>query len=296
MTLAITYDEHDPVRALCELMAALRHPEHGCPWDRRQTFASIAPYTLEEAYEVLDAIERGDMGELRDELGDLLLQVVYHARMAEEAGYFAFDDVARSIVEKMIRRHPHVFGEVRHDDEVAIKAAWEAQKAAERADKQAKPSSALDGVADALPALTRAVKLEKRAARVGFDWPDAQAVFPKIEEELQELRAGIAAQDAANIFEEVGDVLFAVTNLARKLGVDPEAALRGCNAKFEQRFRGMERLAAEQGLALENLSSEEQEALYQRVKSQLNTLGHLEKPTVRADCGVASSLTPRLST
>ncbi len=258
----------DPLRALLELMAALRHPEHGCPWDQKQTFATIAPYTLEEAYEVLEAIERSDMAELRDELGDLLLQVVYHARMAEEAGHFAFDDVARGIVEKMIRRHPHVFGEVRHDDDAAIKSAWEAQKSRERAAKNS-AVSALDGVALALPALTRAVKLEKRAARMGFDWPDADSVFPKIDEELTELREGIAAQDAANIFEEVGDVLFAMTNLARKLGVDPEAALRASNAKFELRFKGMETLAREEGDALENLNAQEQEALYQRVKKRL---------------------------
>jgi len=258
----------DPMRALLELMAALRHPEHGCPWDQKQSFSSIAPYTLEEAYEVLDAIERSDMIELRDELGDLLLQVVYHARMAEEAGHFAFDDVARGIVQKMIRRHPHVFGEVRHDDEAAIKSAWEAQKSRERAENNA-DVSALDGVALALPALTRAVKLEKRAARLGFDWPDAEAVFPKIDEELTELRAGIAAQDTANIFEEVGDVLFAVTNLARKLGVDPEAALRASNAKFELRFRGMESLAAEQGRALKGMRAEELETLYIQAKHQL---------------------------
>ena len=265
--------KHDPMQALLQLMAALRHPEHGCPWDIRQNFATIAPYTLEEAYEVLDAIEREDMGELRDELGDLLFQVVYHARMAEEAGYFDFHDVARGIVEKMIRRHPHVFGEVQHANETAIKAAWEAQKADERAGKQSdSPSalvSALDGVAYALPALTRAVKLEKRAARVGFDWPDAEAVFPKIDEELSELREGIAAQDAANIFEEVGDVLFAMTNLARKLGVDPEAALRASNAKFELRFKGMESLAREEGHVLETMDAREQEALYQRVKKSL---------------------------
>ena len=270
MPLQVPETADNPMHALIEIMAALRHPEHGCPWDKQQTFASIAPYTLEEAYEVLDAIEQGDMGELREELGDLLLQVVYHARMAEEAGWFDFNDVARGIVQKMIRRHPHVFGDVQHADEAAIKTAWEAQKSRERAAKSDKvETSALDGVALALPALARAVKLEKRAARVGFDWPDAAAVFPKIEEELQELREGIAAQDAANIFEEVGDVLFAVTNLARKLGVDPEAALRGCNAKFEQRFKGMELLAKAEGLELSDLDAEAQEALYQRVKAAL---------------------------
>ena len=262
-------DSVNPLGALRELMAALRHPEHGCPWDVKQTFASIAPYTLEEAYEVLDAIEQGDMLELREELGDLLLNVVYHAQMADEQGYFDLDDVARGIVHKMIRRHPHVFAEVEHTDEAAIKSAWEAQKERERAGKTGEVPRALDGVARALPALTRAVKLEKRAARLGFDWPDAEAVFPKIAEEIDELRAGMAAGDVENIFEEVGDVLFAMTNLARKLGVDPEAALRASNDKFERRFRGMEDVAMREGRALNQMSTDELEALYQQVKRQL---------------------------
>jgi MazG family protein len=254
--------------ALLELMAALRHPRHGCPWDVKQSFATIAPYTLEEAYEVLEAIARGDMDELREELGDLLFQVVYHARMAEEAGHFDFQDVARGLVEKMVRRHPHVFGEVRHEDEASLKAAWEAQKTLEREHKGQpdQPPSALDGVALALPALTRAVKLQKRAAREGFDWPDADAVWPKIDEELAELRAGLAAGDAANIEEELGDVLFAITNLARKLGVDPEAALRASNAKFERRYRAMEAAAAARDVRLADLTLEEQEAIYREVK------------------------------
>lgn len=257
-----------PWEALVALMARLRDPVAGCPWDRRQTFATIAPYTLEEAYEVLEAIARGDMDELREELGDLLFQVVFHARMAEEAGHFDVQDVARGLVEKMVRRHPHVFGEVRHEDEAGLKAAWEAQKTLERERKRPpdQPPSALDGVALALPALTRAVKLQKRAAREGFDWPDAEAVWPKIDEELAELRAGLAAGDAANIEEEVGDVLFAITNLARKLGVDPEAALRGCNAKFERRYRGMEAAAAARSLRLADLTLDEQEAIYREVK------------------------------
>ncbi|TQV65498.1 MAG: nucleoside triphosphate pyrophosphohydrolase [Halothiobacillaceae bacterium] len=265
----------DPMRALLELMAALRHPEQGCPWDVKQSFATIAPYTLEEAYEVLEAIARQDMGELREELGDLLFQVVYHARMAEEAGHFGFDDVARGIVDKMVRRHPHVFGEVRHADEAGVKAAWEAQKAAERAAKGGpeQPPSALDGVALALPALTRAVKLQKRAARQGFDWPDADAVFPKIDEELAELREGIAAGDRANVFEEIGDLLFAITNLARKLGMDPEAALRGCNDKFIRRYQGMETVAEGRKVRLADLTLDEQEAIYREVKARLATGG-----------------------
>jgi len=292
MAVAPPDPTRDPIQAVLELMASLRDPEHGCPWDLRQSFASIAPYTLEEAYEVLDAITRGDMDALREELGDLLFQVVYHARMAEEAGYFDFRDVARGLVEKMVRRHPHVFGEVGHDldgrisqktpagmspgaarrdpDEASLKAAWEAQKALERERKGPpdQPPSALDGVALALPALTRAVKLQKRAAREGFDWPDADAVWPKIDEELAELRAGIAAGDAANIEEEIGDVLFAITNLARKFGVDPEAALRGCNAKFERRYRGMEAAAAARDVRLADLTQEEQEAIYREVKER----------------------------
>lgn len=264
---------HDPVAALLELMAALRHPEQGCPWDARQTFATIAPYTLEEAYEVLEAITRDDMRELREELGDLLFQVVYHARMAEEAGHFDFHDVTRDLVEKMVRRHPHVFGAIRHEDEASLKAAWEARKAAERASKgePEQVPSALDGVALALPALTRAVKLQKRAARQGFDWPAAEAVFPKIDEELAELRAGMAAGDRANIEEEVGDLLFAVTNLARKLGVDPEAALRASNDKFVRRYQGMETHASERGLRLADLPLDEQEAIYREVKARLSS-------------------------
>lgn len=259
-----------PWEALLALMARLRDPEVGCPWDRRQTFATIAPYTLEEAYEVLDAIERQNPDDLQEELGDLLFQVVFHARMAEEAGWFDAQAVVRGLVEKMVRRHPHVFGDVRHEDEAALKAAWEEQKGRERAEKgrQEVPTSALDGVAQALPALTRAVKLQKRAAREGFDWPDAESVWPKIEEELAELRAGIAAEDAANIEEELGDVLFALTNLARKLGVDPEAALRASNAKFERRFRGMEALAVARQTRLTDLPLEAQEAIYREVKGQ----------------------------
>ncbi len=270
MSLPAPETHLDPVQALRELLVALRDPLHGCPWDRKQTFASIAPYTLEEAYEVLDAIEHDDMPALREELGDLLLNVVYHARMAEESGWFDLDDIARDVVHKMVRRHPHVFADVQHDDEAALKAAWETQKSLERADKSAEqPLGVLDGVARALPALTRAVKLQKRAARVGFDWPDAAAVFPKIEEELQELREGMAAGDAANTFEEVGDVLFAMSNLARKLGVDAEAALRASNAKFELRFRTMESLARARQQVIEHMSLPEQEALYHEAKRVL---------------------------
>ncbi|MDJ0610365.1 MAG: nucleoside triphosphate pyrophosphohydrolase [Kiloniellales bacterium] len=229
---------------LIEVMARLRDPESGCPWDIEQSFETIAPYTIEEAYEVADAIARADMPALREELGDLLLQVVYHARMAEEAGAFDFEAVAATIADKMIRRHPHVFG----DDEVGSAAAqtanWEEAKAKERDGKAAaegRAASVLDGVALALPALTRAEKLQKRAARVGFDWPEAAQVFAKIDEELSEVKKEIEnGSDAGRLTDEVGDLLFAVANLARHLGIDPEEALRGTNRKFEGRFQQVE--------------------------------------------------------
>ncbi len=220
------------LRRLARIMARLRDPVRGCPWDREQDFASIAPYTIEEAYEVADAIARGDLADLRDELGDLLLQVVFHARMAEEAGAFDLADVAEAICAKMERRHPHIFGDTAAETAEAVLANWEAIKAAE------KPrASVLDDVPLALPALTRAEKLQKRAARTGFDWPDATGPRAKIAEELAELDA--AADDAARA-DELGDLLFAVVNLARHLKIDPEAALRAANIKFETRFRAIE--------------------------------------------------------
>lgn len=257
------------IERLIEIMARLRAPEGGCPWDLEQTFATIAPYTVEEAYEVADAIQRGDLSDLKEELGDLLLQVVFHARMAEEMEAFAFEDVAKAIADKMIRRHPHVFGDASERDVETQTVSWEATKAAERAEKAAKApaSSALDGVALALPALMRAEKLQKRAARVGFDWPEARQVLDKIEEEIGELRVEIdagAPKDAVE--DEVGDLLFAIANLARHLKVDPEAALRRCNAKFERRFRSIEAALAAEGRKPENASLEEMEALWQRAK------------------------------
>ncbi len=229
---------------LIDVMARLRDPEGGCPWDVEQSFETIAPYTIEEAYEVADAIARADMAGLREELGDLLLQVVYHARMAEEAGAFDFEAVAETIADKMIRRHPHVFG----DDEVGSSAAqtanWEEAKARERASKaesEGRAASVLDGVALALPALTRAEKLQKRAARVGFDWPEAAQVFDKMEEEVTEIKEEIKNGSAPDRLEdELGDLLFVAANLARHLGIDPEAALRRANGKFERRFRQVE--------------------------------------------------------
>ncbi|AJR25481.1 MULTISPECIES: nucleoside triphosphate pyrophosphohydrolase [Sphingobium] len=248
------------IMPLAKVMARLRDPDTGCPWDVEQDFASIAPYTIEEAYEVADAIERDDMAALRDELGDLLLQVAFHSRMAEQAGHFTLQEVIDGITEKMIRRHPHVFGEGtgRTDGH----AQWEAIKAAERAEKEPDPS-ALAGVAIALPALLRAEKLQKRAARTGFDWPDIGGVIDKIEEELDEVQA---ATTQAEREEEVGDLLFAVVNLARHLKVDPEVALRAANGKFDKRFRIMEGLAGED---FPTLPLDEKEGLWQQAKRQL---------------------------
>ena len=238
---------------LRNIMARLRDPQKGCPWDVAQDFATIAPYTIEEAYEVADAIERDDMPALRDELGDLQLQVVYHARMAEEAGHFDLNDVLDGISAKMIRRHPHVFGE-------GATPGWEDIKAAERADRS-EDGSALAGVALALPALLRAEKLQKRAARTGFDWPDATGARAKVHEEIAEVDLAGSAEDRA---EEIGDLLFAVVNWARKLGIDPEAALRRANAKFERRFRAMEFSA---GAGFARLSLEEKEVLWTEAKA-----------------------------
>ncbi|WP_426258868.1 nucleoside triphosphate pyrophosphohydrolase [Sphingomonas sp. DC1600-2] len=247
------------IERLVTIMARLRDPVSGCEWDVAQDFASIAPYTIEEAYEVADAIARGDMVELKDELGDLLLQVVFHARMAEEAGHFALPDVVAAISDKMERRHPHIFGDV---DEGGHHL-WEQIKAAERAAKgQADvPPGALDGVALGLPALLRAEKLQNRAARVGFDWPDAEGPRAKIDEEIAEIEA---ATTPAETEDEVGDLLFSVVNWARKLGVDPEAALRSANAKFERRFKAMEAAA---GDAFPGLPLADKEALWQAIKA-----------------------------
>ncbi len=246
------------VDRLVTIMAQLRDPDTGCSWDLAQDFASIAPYTIEEAHEVADAIERGDMDDLKDELGDLLLQVVFHSRMAEEAGHFALADVVAAISDKMERRHPHIFGTDEERDR-AGPHLWEQIKADERAAKAT--SGALDGVARGLPALMRAEKLQKRAARTGFDWPDTVGPRAKIDEEIAEVES--AASDDHRT-EEIGDLLFAVVNWARHLGVDAEAALRHANTKFERRFRAMETIA---GDAFEDLTLDQKEALWQRVKS-----------------------------
>jgi len=238
-------------------MARLRDPRRGCEWDCAQTFTTIAPYTIEEAYEVDDAIARGDMAALKEELGDLLLQVVFHARMAEEQGLFSFEDVASAISDKMEARHPHVFGD-ESDEGQSREDRWETAKAAERVSKGAQ--SAMDGVALALPALMRAEKLQKRAGRQGFDWPDVEGATEKVFEEVQELRE---ASSEAERTEEAGDLLFAVVNVVRKYGVPPEDALRAANAKFERRFRGMEALAKGE---FASLPLDQQEALWQAVK------------------------------
>lgn len=248
-----------PINRLLAIMARLRDPDGGCEWDLAQDFDSIAPYTIEEAYEVADAIERADMSELKDELGDLLLQVVFHARMAEEADLFDFDAVARSISDKMENRHPHIFG---NEDGTMGETRWENLKQAERAKKGA--ASAVDGVAIALPALMRAQKLQKRAARTGFDWPDPSGSEAKICEEILELKSASSDQER---IEEAGDLLFAAVNFVRAHGVSAEDALRAANTKFERRFRAMESIAGEQ---FPNLSLNKQEELWQQVKQQEN--------------------------
>ena len=256
---------------LLTLMAQLRDPDTGCPWDVQQDFASIAPYTIEEAYEVADAIARGDIADLRDELGDLLLQVVFHARIAEEAGHFDFTAVAAAISDKFVRRHPHVFGDQGKISAATQSASWESLKAAERAANAAakgRPESVLDGVPLPVPALLRAYKLQRRAARVGFDWPELAPVAAKVEEEWAELTAEIDnAGDQARLTEEVGDLLFAVVNLARHLEIDPEAALRAGNAKFERRFRAVEDGFREKGRQMAAASLEDMEVLWNAAKA-----------------------------
>jgi nucleoside triphosphate diphosphatase len=264
------------VRRLIEIMAALRDPVAGCPWDVEQTFASIAPFTIEEAYEVADAIERGATEELREELGDLLLQVVFHARMAEEAGLFDFGGVVEAITAKLIRRHPHVFGDARGLSSGAVKALWTRIKADEKRAKVASQASlgasmkanprTLDGVPLALPALSRAVKLQEKAGKVGFDWNDVRAVLAKLGEEIAEVEAEIANGSAQTLSGEVGDFLFAAVNLARHLKVDPETALRGANAKFERRFAHIESRLAEDGRTPEGASLDEMEQLWAEAK------------------------------
>jgi ATP diphosphatase len=265
------------ISRLIEIMAALRAPKTGCPWDVEQDFSTIAPYTIEEAYEVADAIARGDLDDLRDELGDLLLQVVYHARMAEEAGEFAFPEVVEAITTKMIRRHPHVFGDEKARSAGMAKGMWEKIKAQEKAEKrnarlergldpEDNGKGFLDSVPVALPALTRALKLQEKAARVGFDWSEAGPILDKIEEEIGELREALAKGDTASIKDEFGDTLFALVNLGRHLKVDSEAALSGTNEKFRSRFHHVERALEGSGSTLEKATLDEMEVLWQQAK------------------------------
>lgn len=253
---------------LLSIMARLRDPEAGCPWDRQQTYSSIVPHTIEEAYEVADAIAREDYTDLRDELGDLLLQVVFYSQIASEERRFDFSDVVASINDKLIRRHPHVFSDTCYETEAEQKEAWEVLKAEERDDKHGQPQGRLSGVAHALPALQRSVKLQKRAARAGFDWPDAAPVFDKIHEELNELTREIyIGAPVERLQDELGDILFAVTNLCRHLKVEPDTALRGTNRKFEQRFAFIESELEKAGRQMEDCSLEELEKLWQKSKS-----------------------------
>ena len=269
------------IARLIEIMAALRDPDTGCPWDIEQDFESIKPYTIEEAYEVADAIERGDLDDLKDELGDLLLQVVFHSRMAEEQDKFAFGDVVLAITRKMIRRHPHVFANAGSDTPAAVRAQWEdikAQEKAERAKERTHGTTdiglgTLDGVPRALPALTEALKIQQKAARVGFDWTDFEPVLSKIEEEIGELRSALVDGDTSKVADEFGDVLFAVANLGRHIGADPEMSLRSSNTKFRKRFAHIETALNAAGETLEEASLERMEGLWNDAKQ-------LENPTI----------------
>ena len=260
------------IQRLLIIMARLRDPQGGCPWDLQQDFSTIAPYTIEEAYEVADAIDRNDLGALKDELGDLLLQVVFHAQMASEQGAFAFDDVAAAIGDKMVRRHPHVFGDARFADADEQTLNWEAIKRAERVAAGEEDRSALAGISRGLPEWQRAVKLQSRAARTGFDWPGPGPVIAKLHEEIEEVRAefdrGAVEDNRARLEDEIGDLLFVAANLARHAQVDVGAALRHANHKFERRFRAMEALAQAAGTPLPTLSLQQQEACWEQVKRQ----------------------------
>jgi MazG family protein len=262
--MPVNDDEPATIQTLLDIMACLRNPDNGCPWDRQQDFRSIAPYTLEEACEVVDAIERDDKAGLRDELGDLLFQVVFHARMASESGWFDFSDVVRGICDKMVRRHPHVFAGAEIADADAQTLAWESHKQQE---KGATSGSVLDGVPLALPALMRADKLQKKASRAGFDWPDIRGVFDKVEEEMGELRAEIEeGLDQEAIKDEAGDLLFAVVNLVRHAGAEPESALRRANRKFTHRFRQVEQLCHEAGTSVTETDLDTLDGYWNQVK------------------------------
>lgn len=265
------------IKGLLAIMEALRQPETGCPWDVVQTFETIKPYTIEEAYEVADAIERGDMRDLCDELGDLLLQVVFHARMAEEAGEFAFGDVVEAVTRKMIRRHPHVFARSDADTPEAVKSQWDKIKQAEKAERQARrtnrglpadgAASHLGSIQRSFPALVEALKLQERAAKVGFDWSEPEPILDKIEEEIGELREALREKDQAKVADELGDLIFAMVNIGRHVGADPEMALRGTNTKFRRRFAHIENELHAQGETLEAATLERMEDLWQAAKA-----------------------------
>lgn len=267
--LALCLDPDGGLPRLRAIMAALRDPVEGCPWDIEQSYGTITKYTIEEAYEVADAIDRQDWADLEGELGDLLLQVIYYTQMGEEDGHFTLDTVIRNIADKMVARHPHVFGDESRDKSAAQQTRdWEKIKAAERAAKGKGPARTLDGVAQGLPALMRAVKLQKRAARVGFDWPDVRDVHDKIAEEVAEFGAAVADVDPVHMAEEFGDLMFALTNLARHSGIDPEAALRDANAKFERRFNAVEDALADRGTRPDQSSLSEMDALWDTAKAE----------------------------
>ncbi|HEV7318311.1 MAG TPA: nucleoside triphosphate pyrophosphohydrolase [Ensifer sp.] len=271
------------IQRLLDIMTALRQPETGCPWDIVQTFETIKPYTIEEAYEVADAIERGDMHDLCDELGDLLLQVVFHARMAEEAGDFAFGDVVEAVTRKMIRRHPHVFARSDADTPEAVKLQWDEIKRVEKAERQARrtnqghapdaAASHLGSVQRSFPALVEALKLQERAAKVGFDWSEPEPILDKIEEEIGELRQALREKDRAKVSDELGDLIFAVVNIGRHVGTDPEMALRGTNTKFRRRFSHIERELEAGGETLDGATLERMEELWQAAKAIERQLG-----------------------
>ncbi|MCU7811371.1 MAG: nucleoside triphosphate pyrophosphohydrolase, partial [Candidatus Thiodiazotropha sp. (ex Notomyrtea botanica)] len=265
------------IELLLEIMSRLRDPQGGCPWDLRQTYGTIVPYTLEEAYEVADAIQRGDMAELRNELGDLLFQVVFYSQIAREEGHFDFGQVVEGICEKMLRRHPHVFSDAKFETEADLRAAWEQQKSDERADKTAtEDMSEIAGVARALPALIRAEKLQKRAARVGFDWPDVDGAMNKVHEELAEIQHELEQEDLEKAQDELGDLLFSVVNVTRLLGMDAEQVLSQANEKFERRFREMEKLLKESGKAdLHTLTLKEWDSAWESIKRK-NKIRFLE--------------------
>lgn len=257
--------EKHPIEDLIAVMAALRNPDGGCPWDLQQNFKSIAPYTIEEAYEVADAIEREDMNDLREELGDLLLQPIYHAQMANESGLFDINDVIKGITEKMISRHPHVFGDHAAQSPEDVDTIWDERK---KAEKPQHTNSALDGVTKALPALLRAEKLQKKAAKVGFEWPGPEQVLNKLEEELAEMREALATGTLEQKTDELGDLLFVLANLARMLGINPETALRECNDKFERRFRGLEKDLKLKSIELKDASLEQMEQEWRNQKQK----------------------------